>query len=70
MPFVMLFKIFLSAAAFLCPFVEAKRIIEQQIRKGVATQIKCEAPSALSVHCFAHKLNLCLQDVGKQLVFL
>ena len=24
----------------------------------------------LSVHCFAHKLNLCLQDVGKQLVFL
>jgi len=22
------------------------------------------------VHCFAHKLNLCLQDVGKQLVFL
>ena len=22
------------------------------------------------MHCFAHKLNLCLQDVGKQLVFL
>ena len=42
----------------------------QGCRKGVATQIKRESPSALSVHCFAHKLNLCLQDVGKQLVFL
>ena len=42
----------------------------QSCRKGVATQIKGESPSALSVHCFAHKLNLCLQDVGKQLVFL
>ena len=42
----------------------------QGYRKGVATQIKRESPSALSVHCFAHKLNLCLQDVGKQLVFL
>ena len=31
---------------------------------------KRESPSALSVHCFAHKLNLCLQDVGKQFVFL
>ena len=42
----------------------------QGCRKGVATQIKHESPSALSVHCFAHRLNLCLQDVGKQLVFL
>ena len=42
----------------------------QGCRKGVATQIKRESPSALSVHCFAHKLNPCLQDVGKQLVFL
>ena len=42
----------------------------QGCRKGVATLIKRESPSALSVHCFAHKLNLCLQDVGKQLVFL
>ena len=42
----------------------------QGCRKGVATQIKCESPSALSVHCFAYKLNLCLQDVHKQLVFL
>jgi len=38
----------------------------QGYRKGVAR----ESPSALSVHCFAHKLNLCLQDVSKQLVFL
>ena len=30
----------------------------QGCRKGVATLIKHESPSALSVHCFAHKLNL------------
>ena len=42
----------------------------QGCRKGVATQIKRESSSALSLHCFAHNLNLCLQDVGKQLVFL
>ena len=70
MPFVMLLKIFLFTAAFLCPFVEAKRTNMQGCRNCVATQIKHESPSALSVHCFAHKLNLCLQDVGKQLVFL
>ena len=34
----------------------------QGCRKGVATR---ESPSALLVHCFAHKLNLCLQDVGR-----
>ena len=39
-------------------------------RKGVATQIKKECPSALAVHCFAHSLNLCLQDAGRKLVFL
>ena len=39
-------------------------------RKGVATQIKKECPSALAVHCFAHSLNLCLQDTGRKLVFL
>jgi len=42
----------------------------QHCRKDVAAQIKRESPSALSVHCFAHKFNLCLQDVGKQLLFL
>ena len=41
----------------------------QGCRKGAATQIKRENPSALLVHCFAHRLNLCLQDIGKQLVF-
>ena len=39
-------------------------------RKGVATQIKKECSSALAVHCFAHSLNLCLQDAGRKLVFL
>lgn len=35
-------------------------------RKGLATIIKKDAPAALSVHCLAHSLNLCLQDVGRQ----
>ena len=34
--------------------------------RGVATQLECEEPSALRVHCFAHCLNLCLQDVAKK----
>ena len=34
--------------------------------KGVATQIKKDEPRAISVHCFAHCLNLCLQDVTKK----
>ena len=37
--------------------------------KGVATQIKGEQP-AISVHCFAHSLNLCLQEAGRSLVCL
>ena len=36
-------------------------------RKGVSTQIWNENPAALPVHCFAHCLNLCLQDVGRQI---
>ena len=32
---------------------------------GVATQIKKDEPTALAVHCFAHCLNLCLQDAAK-----
>ena len=32
---------------------------------GVATQIRKEEPRAISVHCLAHCLNLCLQDVAK-----
>ena len=39
-------------------------------RKGVATQIREECPAALPVHCFAHSLNLCLQDAGRQMTFL
>ena len=39
-------------------------------RKGLATQIKRDNPAALSVHCFAHCLNLCLQDAGRQITLL
>ena len=35
-------------------------------RKGLATLIRNEVPAALPVHCLAHSLNLCLQDVGQQ----
>ena len=33
---------------------------------GVATQIQAEETTAISVHCLAHSLNLCLQDVAKK----
>lgn len=36
-------------------------------RKGLSTRIWNENPAALPVHCFAHSLNLCLQDVGRQI---
>ena len=39
-------------------------------RKGVATQIRNECPAALPVHCFAHSLNLCLQDAGRKITLL
>ena len=39
-------------------------------RKGLATQIRNETPAALSVHSFAHSVNLCLQDAGRQVVLL
>ena len=35
---------------------------------GVATRFRNEQPAALPVHCFAHSLNLCLQDAGRNLV--
>ena len=35
-------------------------------RKGVATQIRMEAPPALPMHYFTHSLNLCLQDAGRK----
>ncbi len=33
---------------------------------GVATQIQADEATAICVHCFAHCLNLCLQDVAKK----
>lgn len=39
-------------------------------RTGVVTQIIGEQPAALPEHCFAHSLNLCLQDAGLGLVCL
>ena len=33
-------------------------------RNGLAAKIKREVPAALSLHCLAHCLNLCLQDAG------
>ena len=33
-------------------------------RSGVATRFRNEQPAAIPVHCFAHSLNLCLQDAG------
>ena len=32
--------------------------------RGVAAQLRRENPSAIPVHCFAHSLNLCLQDAA------
>ncbi|XP_078613923.1 zinc finger MYM-type protein 1-like [Branchiostoma floridae x Branchiostoma japonicum] len=37
-------------------------------RSGVATRIRSEEPAAVPVHCWAHSLNLCLQDVCRQIV--
>ena len=39
-------------------------------RKVVATRILKENPAAIVVHCYAHCLNLCLQDAGRKLDFL
>ena len=33
--------------------------------RGVAARLRQEEPAALHVHCWAHCLNLCLQDVAK-----
>lgn len=32
---------------------------------GVATQLRKEEPTVIPVHCFAHCLNLCLQEAAK-----
>ncbi|XP_066265791.1 zinc finger MYM-type protein 1-like [Branchiostoma lanceolatum] len=39
-------------------------------RSGVATRIKTEEPAAVPVHCWAHSLNLCLQDTCRQIAVL
>ena len=36
------------------------------IRNGVQALFKQEENKALSVHCLAHNLNLCLQDVSRK----
>lgn len=33
---------------------------------GVAKQLQDEQPAAIKVRCFAHSLNLCLQDAAKK----
>jgi hypothetical protein len=33
---------------------------------GVAKQIQLEEPKAIFVHCFAHSVNLCLQECGRR----
>ena len=35
------------------------------IRNGAQALFKQEDPRALYVHCLAHSLNLCVQDVSK-----
>ena len=37
---------------------------------GVATRLSNECPAAVPVHCCAHSLNLCLQDVGRKIACL
>ncbi len=32
---------------------------------GVAKKIESENPAAISVHCLAHCVNLCLQDIAR-----
>ena len=39
-------------------------------RKGLATLIRNKVPAALPVHCLAHSLNLCLQDVSRKILLL
>lgn len=39
-------------------------------QKGLVTRIKQQVPKAVFVHCFAHCLNLCLQEAGRKLLLL
>ena len=40
----------------------------QGCRSGLATRILSDNPAALPVHCYAHSLNLCLQDVDRSII--
>ena len=37
---------------------------------GLTTRMKYDNPAALSAHCLAHCLNLCLQEEGRKLPFI
>lgn len=39
-------------------------------KRSFSARIQKETRAALPVHCFAHSLNLCLQDVGRQIVIV
>lgn len=39
-------------------------------KTGIATQIRSECRAAIPVHCFAHSLNLCLQDSIRKIPLL
>ena len=39
-------------------------------RNGLVTKICNKVPAALPAYCFAHCLNLCLQNAGQKLPFL
>ena len=40
------------------------------IRNGAQALFKQDEPKALNVHCLAHSLNLCVQDVSKKFKLL
>ena len=71
--FALELKMSFYAVNYPSPYVKVKHIYDgaanmQGHRKGVATHIKRESPSAL--HCYAHSLNLCLQEVGRKLIIV
>ena len=40
------------------------------LRSGLATQILDKSPKAFLIHCFAHALNLSVNDMVRQIPFL
>ena len=43
----------------------ASNMSDINIRNGIQALFKREEPRALYMHCLAHSLNLCVQDVSK-----